>query len=153
MGPQAGGLRTWRRTGDAAMALLQWDDKFDVGLPRVDAQHRRLFELFNQLDDARENGRADDVLQHLLDELLAYTRTHFADEEIFMRATAHPGYARHKVEHEKLLAQVQAFQVQLAAGATTLSDEVMSFLVDWLLDHIQGLDQELKTPAAKTPSS
>ncbi len=125
------------------MALLQWDSRYNTGVPHFDAQHQTLFSLFNDLHDAISAGRAEDVLADLLNGLVRYAQTHFADEERFMDQTSCPTRDEHKAEHARFAARVQEFQGQLARGEAAVTHEVMDMLTDWLLDHVQGIDQNL----------
>ena len=50
-------------------------------------------------------GKATDVLQPILDELVAHTCTHFAHEEELMQRISYPHYQDHQSEHEELRAQ------------------------------------------------
>ena len=54
----------------------------------------------------------------------------------------HPHY-EHREEHNKLIDQVAFFQTDFEANKIGISIEVMRFLKDWLMDHINGTDMEL----------
>jgi hemerythrin len=65
------------------MKAFEWSHLFETGLTDVDAQHRQLVELLNELADqldGDEPGRID----HLLGELAQYTVHHFQCEESLM---------------------------------------------------------------------
>ncbi len=64
------------------MALIEWKDSYDVGVPVLDEDHRALAELINQLDDMIASGaRRDDVVR-LLNELDGYVTLHSRREEL-----------------------------------------------------------------------
>ena len=35
------------------MSLIQWDDSYSVGVAELDAQHQRLIQMINELNDAK----------------------------------------------------------------------------------------------------
>jgi hemerythrin len=78
-----------------------------------------------------------------LDGLIDYTKSHFAREEQYMLKCGYPDLATHKKEHEDLAKQVLDVQKKYHGGSTaTLSMEVMNFLKNWLIKHIQGTDKK-----------
>jgi hemerythrin len=90
-------------------------------------------------------GHAKDSLGRILDELVKYTQVHFAREEKFFEQTGYPAAAPHKQEHDTLTRQVLDVQQKYMAGATaTLSIDVLRFLKNWLLNHIQVNDQKYR---------
>jgi hemerythrin len=127
------------------MPLLAWTDKLSVGVNVLDEDHKRLVAMVNQLYDAMQAGHGKDSLSPILDGLIQYTKMHFAREEKFFAQTSYPAAVAHKQEHDKLTHQVQDIQGKYASGATTaLSLEVMQFLKNWLVQHIQGSDQKYR---------
>lgn len=123
------------------MDLFQWNGRYDTGIGCIDAEHRKLVGLLNGLFRAMRTGKTDEPLKELLDELADYTRVHFANEECLMSRHGYPGYAAHKLEHERMTRKVQELQELLARGRISLSIEVFQFLRNWLSNHILDIDQ------------
>ena len=124
------------------MPLMQWSDKLSVGIAVVDADHKKLVSMVNDLYDAVSAGKGADQMGKILDGLIDYTKSHFAREETFFAQHNYPESAAHKREHAELTRQVLDVQAKYKAGATsTLSLQVLNFLKDWLLKHIQGSDK------------
>ncbi len=124
------------------MSLMEWDDKLSVGLETADNHHKKLVSMVNSLHDAMLKGEANDVLAKILHALIVYTEKHFQYEEGLFKANNYPDYEAHKREHDELTAQVKALNDELVSGRTSLSIEVMTFLKNWLADHIQGSDKK-----------
>lgn len=123
------------------MALITWSDKFSVQVKQLDEQHKKLIELLNRLHDAMKVGKGKEVLEEVLGSLIIYTQKHFAAEEELLKVNNYPGYAVHKQAHNQLVVQVLDVQKQTQTGVA-LSQQVMSFLKDWLETHIQGTDKK-----------
>lgn len=121
---------------------VTWESKYSVGIASIDSEHKKLIGLINDLHAAMAQGRGRAVVGKILDGLAAYTVTHFANEEAMMRLHSYPGYERHKAIHDKLVEQVKGMRDEFHAGDTTISLEVLTFLQKWLIDHIQGVDQQ-----------
>ena len=123
------------------MSLMEWTERMSVGVTQFDDEHKKLIVLINDLFDAVQAGRGRQALGAVLDELVDYTKTHFAHEEHQFKKAGYPAFAEHKKEHDTLTKQVIDIQRKYHAGATAmLSMEVMSFLKSWLVNHIQGTD-------------
>jgi len=126
----------------ATRKLIEWSDDLSVGIASIDAQHRKLIALTNDFHAALVSGRGTMMAGRTLVGLLAYTVSHFAFEEKLLQDNAYPGFEEHKSEHVRLVAEVKALQVDLRAGKSALSVDVMHFLKSWLRNHIQGMDRK-----------
>jgi hemerythrin len=138
-------LRTFKAIGWAAddrrMAFFDWSEKYSVGVRSIDDQHKRLFELINELFDAMRAGRGDVALGKVLDGLVDYTKTHFAFEEKLLQSNGYAHLVAHRKVHEGLTAQVMDLAAKFKVGKTTLSIQTSSFLKDWLSNHILTTDK------------
>lgn len=124
------------------MAIIVWQEDYSVGIQKIDDQHKMLFNLVNDLHKAMVEGNGKDHLEATLNKLFVYTELHFKIEEDYMRETHFPGYLSHKKEHDSFKASVMEFQTEFRAGNVGLTISTMSFLRDWLSDHILGTDQK-----------
>lgn len=127
------------------MALITWNETYSVGVKELDTHHQKLVTIINELHDAMRVGKSKEVLTPILQRLAEYTVFHFASEEKYMNNFNYPGYQAHKSEHDRFVAKVTQFQSDLASGKVLFSMELMTFLKDWLIKHIQGMDQQYTT--------
>lgn len=125
------------------MPLMTWNEKMAVGVNLLDTDHQKLVGMLNELYDAVTKGHGKESLGKVLDGLVDYTKIHFAHEETFFAQTNYPEAAAHKKEHDALTQQVLEVQKKYKSGVTTtLSLEVMNFLKNWLVNHIQASDKK-----------
>ncbi|ABB33335.1 hemerythrin-like metal-binding protein [Geobacter metallireducens RCH3] len=124
------------------MALITWNDSLSVKVKQFDDQHKKLVEMLNQLFDAMKAGKGSLVVGDILKQLIAYTQTHFAAEERLMTQYGYADLEIHKKEHNALVVQVLDLQKQFQDGKAVLTQNVMTFLRDWLSKHIQGDDKK-----------
>ena len=120
--------------------MFECKKEYVVNIASIDAQHKKLFAIAEELHEAMRTGQTKPVLSKILDRLVQYTVTHFAQEEGLMKLHAYPDFAAHKAAHEALKKQVLDFQREFEAGETFISVELMTFLKNWLEKHIQGTD-------------
>ena len=124
------------------MALLAWNDTYSVKVRQFDEQHKKLIVMINQLHDAMRVGKGADAVGEVLKSLIDYTSTHFAAEERLMKMHSYPEYELHKKEHNLLVMEVLDIQKSMKEGTKPLSMNMMAFLKEWLVKHIQGDDRK-----------
>ncbi len=122
------------------MEYIKWDDSFLVGVEAFDNDHRYLVKLINNLHSGLMAGFGVSEMTYILDDLVRYTNVHFRREEDLMKKHAYPDYEEHRDAHADLVLKVVDFQAQLKSGKKVFSVELMSFLKDWLLNHILKTD-------------
>jgi hemerythrin len=125
------------------MSMFSWKPEYSVGYAEIDNQHKKLFELADELHSAMTSGKGKDVLGKTLENLIAYTKGHFATEERLMQTHKYPDYPRHKAVHDALTARVVGFQKDFETNRTALSVGVLEFLKDWLTHHIGETDRKI----------
>jgi len=124
------------------MALMVWDESFDVGHAALDSDHRILVNLLNQLQDAMETGQSRQVVGSVINVLAEYTEHHFRREEAMLAQAGYPRIDAHLALHRQLEERVRDIRDRWTAGdRTALGDEVLGFLKKWLTDHILGADK------------
>lgn len=107
--------------------------------PRIDAQHKRLFELAATFADSGDHIRMMKTLTILCD----HVKTHFREEEDMMAACGFPGLE----EHRRLHGECRKMLVDLLAEAQRMSldqlaDAVSRLINGWIHNHILTADAE-----------
>lgn len=125
----------------APTVIFPWKDEYSVKFPDIDMQHKQLIKLINDLHEAMLGGRGKEALTKIIDELIRYTKTHFAYEEGMLQRRSYAGLAAHREEHRKLTQQVIDIQERFHKGSIAITMDVMSFLKNWLANHIMSSDQ------------
>ena len=127
------------------MATIIWNNTLSVGVRQIDEQHQQLIQLINDLNSAMKSGKGKDVLAQTLKGLADYTVNHFKVEEDYFDRFSYPDRFIHKRAHSEFVAKVDGFKASLENGQLALSVQVMTFLSQWLLQHIQGADKKYST--------
>ncbi|MGE4506900.1 MAG: bacteriohemerythrin [Desulfovibrionaceae bacterium] len=125
------------------MPFITWSNATAVGLETVDEQHRKLFDILNDLHAATMEGQEQSALRAIFNELIEYTVYHFENEEELHARYGFPDAAEHKREHDKLTAQAVELQRQFEEGSATVSFDLLDFLHGWLMDHTIGMDMAM----------
>ncbi len=137
LGDQVKGQSTSR---DTNRPIMRWNQGLSVGLNSIDEQHKRLIDLINKLFYEMNSGNGKQAVSGALAKLIQYTETHFGFEEDLFDKHGYKEREAHKKIHKKLVAQVMDFQKQFNSGDKDISIDLLDFLKDWLIKHIQGTD-------------
>lgn len=133
--------------------FFTWDQAFSIGMDEIDDQHKVLFEIMNKLWLAIVRHQEKDEMAHILADLERYTLSHFTAEETFMKVSGFEGYEAHRQEHQKFIERIaQAREAALIGQVMSL--DLLHFLKDWLVHHIQQRDREYASEylASRKPS-
>lgn len=125
--------------------MLEWSDRYAIGIPEIDTQHRELFQAINRLLAACSQGSGKAVLPEVLDFLGNYVVNHFATEERYMEKYQYPGLPQHRQIHQGFVNTFLGFRKQAEAEGPGLGlvVRVNQVLVDWLKNHILHVDQDM----------
>lgn len=127
------------------MVLITWQDSYSVGVELIDNDHKLLVSLINQLNDASEGGQGRDVVGSVLNVLVEYTNSHFSREEMLMAKGGYPDLVAHQSHHRALSKQVHEMVERYRGDHGAAVDrEVLTFLRDWLTNHILGVDMHYR---------
>lgn len=122
--------------GSGKRVLITWNDSYSVGIMEMDNQHKQLISILNELYDAMQSQKTGDIIGQIINRLVSYTKTHFSNEEDYMRRNSYPDFAKHIKEHNAFTKKVMDFKDEYDSGRTSLSVGVTSFIKDWLMNHI-----------------
>lgn len=125
------------------MPLFIWKPSYEIGVLEIDHDHRHLVGLINELYEAMKVGHGYELINPLIDRLLAYAAEHFDTEEGFMRASNYPYLEAHVREHDEFRARIGDMDRNRGEGQLLPSTEMLSFLCDWLKTHILESDKDV----------
>jgi len=125
------------------MAFMVWTKVISVGVTAMDDDHKKLIDIINKLHDGIVAGHKKEILAAVLDHLVDYTKFHFTKEEELLLKTNYPALSAHKIEHESFVSRITNLQERFKSSPVVMLDlELMSYLRNWLLTHIQGSDKK-----------
>lgn len=120
--------------------MIRWQDKYALGVVKIDEQHRKLFEIAGEiealLNDDFITDKYDDIVA-ILGELKDYTIQHFKDEEEFMLNHKFPMFLTHKMMHNDFVEKIESIDLSKVDNEQNLYlKEILNFVGEWLVEHI-----------------
>jgi hemerythrin len=127
------------------MSKIEWDNSLSIGVDLIDEQHKMLIQKLRDLSDAFEVGREYDKILQTLDFMIEYTDFHFSAEEKTMAEHGYPGLGEQQKQHEEFKVTLNHIleDFQEEGPTKALATSINVFLLNWLINHIKGVDLKL----------
>ncbi|MDY0201327.1 MAG: bacteriohemerythrin [Bacteroidales bacterium] len=124
------------------MELFKWNSAYSVNVVSIDKDHQVIFGLLNELYNAVAAGKGGTAVHDVVKSLVKYAQRHFRREELLMEQAGYPYLKNHIALHEYFEQSVFKYAKQLTENSEGITIEVLSFMRDWLIQHIQGVDMD-----------
>ncbi len=119
---------------------IKWDDKFSVGISIIDDEHKEFINIINKAIFVKEHNDNPEEVREVLYEMVKYSHTHFSMEEDYMLKFKFPEYQLHRNEHLNFTESTNISFDILVRSDYQIANEILGFLKQWLVNHIQGTD-------------
>lgn len=126
------------------MEDIGWLLKY-TGIKEIDNDHKQLvkysFELntlVNKVYSGIEVSKEEKI--SIIDRIYHYAREHFNREEKIMKELKPDLLEEHRMEHKELLDICAYYRENIAAGRINISHNLKIKILDWWLEHTNGVD-------------
>ncbi|MEA2043073.1 MAG: bacteriohemerythrin [Bacteroidota bacterium] len=121
--------------------LIKWSSTYELGHEEIDKQHEKLVDIINDFYSAFANAEAHEEIHKIIGELVNYTIFHFTAEEEIFKKSGYPDTEEHINKHRVFVDKLKDYHKEVQDGNMTTTYDLMTFLRDWLLEHIMGTDR------------
>ena len=137
---------------------IKWEERFKTGYKRIDNQHKELVNIINDLYETGVKGDIEDEevkksFKEIIKRTIDYATYHFAYEEKIMSAINYSAAKDHISKHRSFSLKIVDEVDRYEKGDDLVIKDFITFLKDWLLNHIVLEDKkfisEVKTTLAK----
>lgn len=124
--------------------LFTWTKENSVGITEIDVQHQRIFTIINNLADSISNNKAQAEIDKILAQLVEYSTVHFGTEERYFKMFNYIYIDDHVAKHHMYNDKVSEFyeKKKNPNQKQTLPYEIINFLKDWWINHINIEDKK-----------
>ena len=122
--------------------MIEWDDKYNIGISTIDEEHKELIRIMNSAIVAKQHENNIDKILKLLKKLTVYTLKHFSTEESYMVEFNYLEFQYHKEEHHDFSNQMITYCNRVIEGNYHIANEILEYLKQWLVNHIQITDKK-----------
>ena len=124
------------------MFFIAWDPKYELGIKSIDDDHQKLVSMIDELLGALSQGKGRSMITPILKKLEDYTLFHFRREEFFLKCAKYPELEGHILEHRHFIDKIKEIKEKSLLNDATVAVELMKFLQEWLINHIQVTDRK-----------
>jgi hemerythrin len=111
----------------------------------IDRQHQVLINMLSRLNDTVNNKESRENIYRIIDEVIAFTRLHFATEEQLMAQSGYSDVEFHKEKHKQLMQDALNLKGKLAnLGEEMFTDWFNHWPFTRVLAHIQYADKQFE---------
>ena len=123
--------------------MINWLPKYNIGNDIIDRQHQFLIDILNEVIEKRKNNMNLEEIKIVFTKLIQYANFHFHDEEELMLKVEYPNYHEHKLKHKEFIDKLARVNEEILMENKYVSFEILIFLAEWFLNHIQIMDKNL----------
>ncbi len=113
----------------ASFIKLIWKKEFESGDPRIDEQHKVLFQYANQIKNMSLSDNDLEKETLMFEKIIQHIVVHFQSEEEILKAYGYPELVEHHKIHEGLVAEIALARQAFEEGRLGVA-EVFTFLTD-----------------------
>jgi hemerythrin len=119
--------------------IIEWDNRYAVGIEQIDEQHRELLKMANNLCiGSREAGAS-------IHNVVSFLRYHFLTEEELLENIKYPDIIAHKQQHSNLLKEIFDKLEQPEADRQPVLSNLTRHLRNRIITHITLIDKKYAT--------
>ena len=121
---------------------IEWREINSVNVQELDEQHKKLVAIINKLFAVKPDDEAG--ISAVIKELEDYAEVHFKTEEEYFVKFNYEKAAEHLKLHQAYREKIISFRQQIAAleDKYQIFSDLLEFLHEWWVGHINGADQE-----------
>lgn len=126
------------------MDQIVWSEEFNIGVPKIDRQHKTIVNMLNRLLSASGITTDSETVSDLLTEMTRYAQEHFTAEERFLKEHGYPDLEAHKKQHFYYQKHTVELCTETMKGMQAVPDKLLAHLHKWWVHHILIEDMKYK---------
>jgi len=123
------------------ISFFKWKNEYALDIKVIDEQHMKLVEYISDLYFVTLEVDKAQKTKEVIDKLFKYTEQHFSFEESLLKKAQYPVFDAHHQLHVTFIEELKVYFQKFNEGRVVPAQLVV-FLKEWLIQHIQGTDRE-----------
>lgn len=115
---------------------IKWNQNYELGIKKIDSQHRRIAGLINRLCRARKENQQTRLIQEIIHKLIYCAHYHFTFEKMIISKCNSPELEALKASHAEFINKLKTCHEDITSPNPNAQEEVIIYLTNWLLMHI-----------------
>ena len=127
--------------------MYEFKEEFLTGIEMIDREHKRLFEIAENLYQLKCREYVTDKydnIREILTELRDYTMTHFEHEEAYMKSISYKRMFSQLSQHDALRETISGWDLDaIDEDQDEAIGDMLNLITDWLVNHILNEDKRI----------
>ncbi|MDF2612828.1 MAG: bacteriohemerythrin [Clostridia bacterium] len=125
--------------------MIEWKDEYAIGIPLIDEQHKKLFEIAENAQSLllmpEYIDKFDEILS-IVEELKAYVVFHFGAEQGLMEKIKYPKYFSHSIEHQDFIDEMNKLSLDsIDQDQQSHLLYIVNLIIEWITQHVLEKDR------------
>ncbi|AXH16257.1 bacteriohemerythrin [Malaciobacter mytili] len=126
---------------------IKWKKEYNIGFLSIDKEHQFLFNIARKalgVSLKKENIKPEE-LKTIIKELTLYVKSHFSNEESYMRKIGYPELDNHKILHKMLINLLNNLIKNINnLEFEEIKEELFKFIEEYFVNHIILEDKKIQ---------
>lgn len=114
---------------------MKWTNDCRMDVDEIDAQHRLLFAIGNELLEIEDPENESKEFKYLFQHLTQYVDTHFQTEEKYMKEIRYPDLEKHIKKHEQIVEEINE-TIKSVRNLVQLRKNLETLIRAWIQNHV-----------------
>jgi hemerythrin len=114
---------------------MKWTKECRMDVDEIDAQHRLLFAIGNELLEIDDPENEAKEFKYLFQHLTHYVDTHFQTEEKYMKEIRYPDLEEHIKKHEQIIEEINE-TIKSVRNLVQLRKNLETLIRTWIQNHV-----------------
>lgn len=138
-------IKIWNKCFDEIQKTFDWKQSYDTCNAQIDKEHKELFAIATRAYERVGFAQREDKIREVLNRIYDYMKSHFHNEEEFMKETGYPAFQEHRQMHLDIVKRMNRFVIQLPHANEELFEKELAHMIDEaFVEHIKNDDEEFR---------
>lgn len=137
-------IALWKAPLESSNTLVVWQNSYLLNHDTIDKEHQELFKIAQEAFRYTKDHEKSKKLKNIISKLYEYMKTHFRNEEEYMKKIGYPKRKEHKIIHSNIIRTLNDFIKQLPTfKLKDFETELAKMINIILLQHIIIEDKKI----------
>jgi hemerythrin len=122
--------------------VIEWNNKYNLGISEIDNQHKKLVKIISKLDACSKKNCEHKQIEIVFNQLLDFALEHFSTEEKYFDKFNYNNKKEHKKEHNSFKKKILGIKQKYLEEGNCSCQELIAYLSDWVDNHLVNEDSK-----------
>jgi hemerythrin len=137
-------IEIWNLSLKRLRKSTYWLKSYETGNKQIDEEHKEMFEILNDAFLEVEDEHKEEKIKKVLKRLYDFIKTHFKEEEAYMKNIDYPQYKEHLELHSEIIIECNNLLERINDMKDSLFERELAKIIDRdIITHILQEDKKI----------